>query len=101
MMNQNSVNSECPGEDHCDFLIPPELIALFKGCVTSPKIIGWTFQTNKLGVYYAKNSNDSDYVTIDRAKAQVYSNEDIMRVSRNDWNWGRKTQGKWRAVYAQ
>ncbi len=86
--------------DKSRYLIPPEFLALMVPDKTF-KIIGWTFQTNKLGVYYAKNSNDSDYVTIDRAKAQVYSNEDIMRVSRNDWNWGRKTQGKWRAVYAQ
>ncbi len=81
-------------------LIPPEFCAFIDNTHTSHVIIGWTFQTNKSGIYYAQNSNDSDYVTFDRAHAQVYSNEDVIRVSRNGWNWGRKTQGRWRAVYA-
>lgn len=84
-----------------EYLIPPEFISLFNGCVTSPKIIGWTFQVNKLGVYYATNTNGNDYVTMNRANAQVYSSLDVVVCSRNPWNWGHKNKGKWRAVYAQ
>lgn len=80
-------------------LIPPEFTALMNNARTY-RIVGWTFQTLKLGVYYATNTNGNDYVTMDRAHAQVYSREDIMLVSRNNWNWGHKSHGKWRAVYA-
>lgn len=82
-------------------LTPPE----FRGLLPrpAPYIIGWTFQLNvgaHSGCYYSTNSNAHDYFTDDREHAQIYDEDTVIAVSNRAYGWGRKVNGKWRAVYA-
>ena len=76
-------------------IVPPEMAALLLPITTSPKIKGFMFRRHIDGLFYGTDG----VLTILRSKARVYDKWEAAGVSRNEWQWGRKTKGHWVVVY--
>lgn len=74
-------------------IVPPEMAALLLS--PAPKIKGYMFRRHQNGLYYGADG----VLTILKSKARIYALREVMVVTRNHWNWGRKDKGTWVVAY--